>query len=67
MWDDDDANLYELDNSWVLNILSMEEKFSGVNESYKYLDSYFAMTDMNLEPSSEPEYISSGSKYFQAR
>jgi hypothetical protein len=25
------------------------------------------MTDMNLEPSSEPEYISSGSKYFQAR
>jgi hypothetical protein len=60
IWDDeDDENLYELDNSGVLNILSTGEKFEGVTEAYQYLDSYFSMTDMTLELSSEPDYTPS--------
>jgi hypothetical protein len=57
IWDnDDDENMYELDNSGGLNILRMEEKFDGVTEAYQYLDGYFSMTDITLEPSSEPDY-----------
>jgi hypothetical protein len=37
----------------------MREKFDGVTEAYQYLDSYFSMTDMTLEPSSEPDYTPS--------
>jgi hypothetical protein len=47
MWDKDDANLYELDNLGVL--IEYGEKFSGVTKAYQCLDSYVAMTDMNLE------------------
>jgi hypothetical protein len=60
IWDDEeDENLYELDNSGALNILSTGEKFNGVTEAYKYLDGYFSMTDMTLEPSSEPDHTPS--------
>jgi hypothetical protein len=60
IWDkEDDENLYELDNSEALNIISTGEKFDGVTETYQYLDSYFSMTDMTLEPRSEPNYTPS--------
>jgi hypothetical protein len=60
IWDDEeDENLYELDNSGALNILSTGEKFNGVTEAYQYLDGYFSMTDMTLEPSSEPDHTPS--------
>jgi hypothetical protein len=60
IWDkEDDENLYELENSGALNILSTGEKFDGFTEAYQYLDSYFSMTDMTLEPSSESDYTPS--------
>ena len=34
-----------------------EAEYDSVAAAYQYLDSYFAMTDLTLEPSSDSDYV----------
>ena len=49
--------LFEIDTSGGMHIFSMGERFDGVQEAFKYLDSFFAMGEMKLEPTVDPKYV----------
>jgi hypothetical protein len=52
-----ESSVIEVDTSGALHILSTGEKFDGVTEAFKYLDSYFAMSEMSLESNVDPDYL----------
>jgi len=47
----------EVDTSGALHILSTGEKFDGITETFKYLDSYFAKSYMTLESIADSDYL----------
>ena len=52
-----ESSVIEVDTSGPLHILSTREKFDGVTEAFKYLDSYFDMSDMTLESIDDLDYL----------
>ena len=49
--------MFQIDTSRGFKIFSTGEKFDGVQEAFQYLDNFFSMGAMTLEPTKDPEYV----------
>ena len=52
-----EPRLFEIDTAGGIQIFSIGEKFDGVQEAFRYLDSFFSMGAMTLETTKDPEYV----------
>lgn len=53
----EENSLYGVDDAGGMQIFSTGEKFEKVGDAFQYIDSFFAMGEMKLESTSEPEVV----------